>query len=525
MIIQALRARAAADPMYGAVQRWPRYLALLEMVRALQRAGRRRSRARAKEVRAPSRRSTLSDRFGSSGRGLLRTIHGKVTSNTVPSWEDIHRPNARSKVTRACDLHRLKENCQLHDPHLPASATSSAELFSLTQTLTSPRQPAYSIKVATYSFNDGQPRVHIKETLKPVLNATDDILVRVDFAAQNPPDIFAFRHPSSEADGMGLGSDFAGEVVEILTSAGSLAQLPNGIQIGSKVCGMVTGSVVGQGTGAFSEYIATSSRQVIRIPEEIPAKSAVTFGMSFWTSFHALYMRMKLEPPPRTTTSSDPTSSPGGREAVLIWGGASACGLFAVQIAKASRCVVIATASSSSKNIVRHYGADHVIDYRQGSAKVIENVHQLAPDLRYALDCIGNEDSISTSILALGLHGGYVHHLMPAPPGFANLRPDGSVRYDFALIHTMLGRPIPWAHYLFDPIPTPAEMQPEQRQAEDVWLDYDRGLAYDLISSGRVKPLPVYNSGKAWAGIEEGIENMAKGQVKVGKVVHTLGSV
>lgn len=52
---------------------------------------------------------------------------------------------------------------------------------------------------------------------------------------------------------------------------------------------------------------------------------------------------------------------------VLINGGTSGVGVFAIQMAKAIGCYVVVTCSSASFDTVKGFGADEVVDYKDGN--------------------------------------------------------------------------------------------------------------------------------------------------------------
>lgn len=74
--------------------------------------------------------------------------------------------------------------------------------------------------------------------------------------------------------------------------------------------------------------------------------------------------------------------------AILIWGGTSAVGYAAIQLAKAMGCKVFATCSAKHAGQLKAAGADIVVDYRNEDA--MDALKTEAKDVvRYAFDTIG----------------------------------------------------------------------------------------------------------------------------------------
>jgi len=98
--------------------------------------------------------------------------------------------------------------------------------------------------------------------------------------------------------------------------------------------------------GGAAEYIAIDEDYVAFKPENLTHVQAAAVPLAALTSYQALIDTADLKPGQR----------------VLILGGATATGIFAIQIAKALSCHVTATASTRNIEVVRRMGAE-VIDY------------------------------------------------------------------------------------------------------------------------------------------------------------------
>jgi len=70
---------------------------------------------------------------------------------------------------------------------------------------------------------------------------------------------------------------------------------------------------------------------------------------------------------------------------MLILGGSSAVGIFAIQLAKLAGLTVIATTSTGNVALVKSFGADRVIDYRT------QDFTEAVQDVDLVLDAVGSE--------------------------------------------------------------------------------------------------------------------------------------
>ncbi|KAH2134561.1 hypothetical protein KXV68_009649, partial [Aspergillus fumigatus] len=102
----------------------------------------------------------------------------------------------------------------------------------------------------------------------------------------------------------------------------------------------------------------------------------------------------------------------GSGQPVLIWGGSSSVGLYAIQIAKYYGLNVVTTCSPRHHDLVRSLGATHAFDYRD--ANVVESIMAATDSkLKYVFDTIGNDSSSATSSQAISEQGGVLCTVRP----------------------------------------------------------------------------------------------------------------
>ena len=120
------------------------------------------------------------------------------------------------------------------------------------------------------------------------------------------------------------GADYSGTVVRL----GESAARTSGLKIGDRVAGaQMASSRRRPWVGAFTEYILEEADSAWRVPENLSWEEAAAVGCAVTTSVGmALWISLKLP-----GTPEEPTLRP---KYVLVYGGATASGTFAIQLLK-----------------------------------------------------------------------------------------------------------------------------------------------------------------------------------------------
>lgn len=190
----------------------------------------------------------------------------------------------------------------------------------------------------------------------PVRKA-DEVLIRVKAAAVNRADLMQkdgkYASPPDWPQWCGL--EAAGEVVE--------APEDSTFKPGDAVCALLGG-------GGYSELVTVPAGMVIPVPEGLSFVEAATLPEVWCT----VYLNLQFEA--------------GGVKAgdvFYIQAAASGVGLAAIQLAKLYGAKVIASVGSAEKaEIVRKFGADLVVNYKEED--ILPVLTKNPPDI--ALDCI-----------------------------------------------------------------------------------------------------------------------------------------
>jgi NADPH:quinone reductase-like Zn-dependent oxidoreductase len=219
----------------------------------------------------------------------------------------------------------------------------------------------------------GGPEVLRYEDIPDPQLRKDQVLVRVRACAMNHLDLWVRQGIPKVPLPHILGSDVAGEVVEI-------GEYVSAFKVGQRVllapmhyCGhcekcaaglqnqcrefTVLGNAV---DGGNCELIAAPATNVIPFPDSLDFNQAASVPLVFVTGWHMLVGRAQIKP----------------GQTVLVIGANSGVGIAGIQIAKLFQCSVITTAGDDRKaERARELGADYVINHYQ--QKISEEVRRI----------------------------------------------------------------------------------------------------------------------------------------------------
>ncbi|KAF9873396.1 zinc-binding oxidoreductase [Colletotrichum karsti] len=316
-----------------------------------------------------------------------------------------------------------------------------------------------------------------------------EILVKVHYVAQNPTDWKSTA--AAKETGRIIGCDFAGSVAN-----------PNGSSFkeGQRVAGWVFGCNIDPPRGAFAQYLITESSLVFPVPDSITDPQAAVVPLAVATVTQALFQRLALPSP------ESPASEPFP---VLINGGTSSVGLYAVQLAKKAGLRVIATGSKKNHDLLKSLGADVTIDYRE--ADWVEQVKKAAnDDLKYAFDCISEVDTTKAVVQTISPKGGHVMCILPRKAD--EVGAPSYVKVESTLAYTVFGKPLQYGP--FD------NLTGDRSGDKKFWEKYLQVLP-KWLEEGYLKPNPQ----KEFGGLEDipkGFELQEKGGVSAEKLVYKI---
>ncbi|KAI8904558.1 hypothetical protein DFJ77DRAFT_443882 [Powellomyces hirtus] len=141
----------------------------------------------------------------------------------------------------------------------------------------------------------------------------------------------------------------------------------------------------------FAEYATATVNHAWHKPANLSHEQAATIPVGTLTAVIGLFSEkgLKLARPKDAKT-------PTPREYLLVWGGSSTVGSYAVQLAVAAGYAVIATASPKQHEAVRALGAAHVVDYN--APDVVEQIRKLTQgECRLAFNAVGGEATLQAA--------------------------------------------------------------------------------------------------------------------------------
>lgn len=144
--------------------------------------------------------------------------------------------------------------------------------------------------------------------------------------------------------------------------------------------------------GCFQDLVVVPQHTVFTIPTCLDFTSAASLGVGALTAAMSLWrwlnVPMSLEPSSRDDPIG-PVTKP--KEMLLVWGGSTVTGQFAIQIAAQAGLDVIAVCSQSTAALVASLGAKFVVTYTSKTdAQIVKEIVSTAGDrLTKAIDLVG----------------------------------------------------------------------------------------------------------------------------------------
>lgn len=183
----------------------------------------------------------------------------------------------------------------------------------------------------------GGPEVFRPETLPVPVPGPMQVLIKVDHAGVNRPDVIqrqGFYPPPPGASPI-PGLEVSGTVVAI--GEGAAPEMLN-----RRVCALVSG-------GGYAEYCLAHAGHCLHVPHGMDMAAAAAIPETLFTVWHNVFERGWAR----------------DGETLLVHGGTSGIGTMAIQLAKEFGLSVVTTAGSEDKcEAARRVGADLAINYK-----------------------------------------------------------------------------------------------------------------------------------------------------------------
>lgn len=240
----------------------------------------------------------------------------------------------------------------------------------------------------------GEPDVlQLQDVPEPQIQNDTEILVRLRAAGINPIDTKLRKRGTFYPDQMPaiLGCDGAG----VVEAVGASVQR---FRVGDEVY-FCAGGLGKSGTGNYAQFTVVEERMVAHKPTSLSFAEAAAAPLVLITAWESLYDRGRLE----------------AGQKVLIHAGAGGVGHVAIQLAKLKGAQVCTTIGSHDKaRLVRQFGADHPIHYKQTDFAKATLDWTKGEGVDLAFDTVGGK-TFYDSVPAVRVYGDLVSILEPDP--------------------------------------------------------------------------------------------------------------
>ena len=162
--------------------------------------------------------------------------------------------------------------------------------------------------------------------------------------------------------------------------------------------------------GSFAEYGVGWQHSTFKIPDHVSFEDAATLPLATMTSAIGLHLRLGLPYPWQPATTEIP---------LVVYGGASAVGAFAIKLAvKSNIHPIIAVAGRGIpfvETLIDRSKSDTIIDYRDGDEKVVKAFKDAlgGKKLEYAFDAVSEKGSYTNIAQVLDPNSGHITFVLP----------------------------------------------------------------------------------------------------------------
>lgn len=315
----------------------------------------------------------------------------------------------------------------------------------------------------------------------------DEVLIKVVAAGLNPKD-WKFTARRDASSSLNAGDDIAG-VVE---------------SVGSDVYEYKPGDRVaafhrmGKPAGAYAEYAVAPATTTFPLPPNISFEAGAGLPLSAMTAAIALYQALSLPIP----------TTPGKKDIpVLIYGGATAVGAYALQLAKLSNLGPIITVAGSGIDFVKSLSAaDHIIDYRKGNVAQEILAALDGKPLHHAFDTVSSKKSHHPISEVLAASGGGQIDMLDPPEDDDGWKFPESVKQTRTFVASAYSV-------------TYGDISQEQAEADGEFAFWFYRYISHLLAKGSFKPHPHAVLPNGLDSIPEGVQSLYDGKVSAKKLI------
>ncbi|KAG7528712.1 hypothetical protein FFLO_05973 [Filobasidium floriforme] len=299
-----------------------------------------------------------------------------------------------------------------------------------------------------------------------------------------------------------MGTDGAG----IVLAVGSEVRH---VKVGDRVAGMVHGAS-SRTNGTAAEVTIYDAALLWAMPEGMSFTEGAAITATHLTAVQTLYMRWDLARPSKPDTSEV-------KKILLVWGGATAVGHHAIQLAHLSGYRVFVTAAPDHHSRLMDMGAERCFDYR--NPDIVQQIREAAGEqgIFAAYDTPASNKSTESCIDAIGPSGGRVMSTLPPSEEVVSRRLD--VELEFVLVYTLVGYAFKFANAFDFPANANDRKQSYEWVTEElpaIFAGWEEGQG-----SSRYTPQAL-RVGHGLERVHEGIAILGRGSYKAEKLVYTI---
>jgi NADPH:quinone reductase-like Zn-dependent oxidoreductase len=140
--------------------------------------------------------------------------------------------------------------------------------------------------------------------------------------------------------------------------------------------------------GTFQHFVTVPAHTVLPLPTNHSFTSSACLGVAGLTAAMTLWQWLNVPIPSPTIHVSPITNE--NQETLLIWGGSTITGQFAIQLARLSGVRVIAVTSTRTASLARYLGAEVVTRDGKTNEEIVAEINTLSGNyITKAIDLVG----------------------------------------------------------------------------------------------------------------------------------------
>jgi len=308
----------------------------------------------------------------------------------------------------------------------------------------------------------------------------DEILVKNWAISSNPQDwkILEADPNYTQIEG----NDVAGEVVKIGKNVKTFG-------VGDRVAGI---SVIKKAAkyGGYAEYAVVPADTAFHVGAGKSFQEASTLPLAYMKAALGLFRNLGLPPPGQ--------QKEGSGTSVLVYGGTTAVGVYAIQLAKLANLHVVAVASGDDH--ASSYGADEVIDDRNRTDS------QLVDDIASAAN--GQIHHVFDAVV----EGGTIEIIVSV------LEKTGGGKYTTVLPESKNIRKVPGVTSAGSAMVSVVQSDPEAARFATKWYK-QLGVWFEV---GKFRPQHIEIVPNGLAGVKDGLKRLKANEVRAAKLVYSI---